>query len=166
MNLDKLALDYKNGNKKAFDIIYSKTISYVRLVIYSVVQDSEITNDLIQDTYMKITNSIGSYNQNNFANWVYTIAKNTALDYVKKQKEEIIEDVSIIGQKPKNPYLQYAIDHLDEDERQVFLLKVLVGYTTKKIAITLDTSKDKVNNLYYSAKAKLKKMLEGVENEI
>lgn len=166
MNLEKLASEFKNGNQKAFDAIYKETLPYVRLAIYTYVQDKYIIEDLIQDTYMKVNSNISKYLSTSFNNWIYTIAKNTALDYVRKKKEERIEDVSYIPDKVSHPYLNYAINHLDEIEKEVFLMKVLCGFTTKKISETLVLKIKEVNNIYYRAKDKLKRELEGITNEI
>ena len=65
-----------------------------------------------------------------------------------------------------HPYLYYAIRHLDEVEREVFLMKVLCGHTTKRISEILGLSKMVVNKTYYEAKEKLKKELEDVKDEI
>jgi len=162
MNIEKLAVDYKNGNQKAFDQLYKKTLGLVRFAIYSYIQDAEIVNDLIQDTYMKVIERISSYSNNSFNSWIYTIAKNTALDYLKRKKEEYIEDPDILSSSSNNnPYLRYAISLLNEDEKDVFLMKVLCGYTTKKIAQILSLNIYMVNSLYYQAKEKLKRELEG-----
>lgn len=163
MNLEKLASEYINGSEKAFDIIYKETISFVRVAIYQYVSDPDVIDDLVQDTYMKVINNIKNYQNKNINNWLFTIAKNTALDYVKKKKESKIDDISIIPDRIKLPYLNYAIEHLDELERNVFLFKVLCGYTTKKIAKLLDLKISLVNKLFYQAKAKLKKELEDLQ---
>ncbi len=159
MRLEKIAIAYKNGDQKAFDIIYKETYSYVRFAIYSYVQNKYIVEDLIQDTYMKITKNISSYNYNSFSNWVYTIAKNTALDYARKKKEVVLEDTSYIPDNATNPYLNYALSHLDPKLREVFLMKVLLGHTSKKIASILELKPSQVNLMYYEARASLKKSL-------
>lgn len=166
MNIDKLAIEYKNGNQKAFDSIYKNTVNLVRFAIYSYIQDAEIINDLIQDTYMKVIEKISSYKENSFNSWIYTIAKNTALDYLKRKKEEYIEDPNLISTSNNNPYLNYAISKLSNDEKEVFLMKVLCGYTTKKISEILSLNTYLVNSLYYQAKEKLKRELEAIKDEI
>lgn len=159
MRLEKLAIAFKNGDEKAFDIIYKETYSYVRFAIYSYVQNGYVIEDLIQDVYMKVNKHIANYNYNSFSNWIYTIAKNTALDYVKKKKEVALNDTSYIPDNATNPYLNYALSHLDAKLREVFLMKVLLGHTTKKIADILELKPSQVNLMFYEAKEKLKKSL-------
>ncbi len=164
MDLEKEVKRYKTGEEKAFNNIYNETYSLVRFAIYSVIPNKHIIEDLIQDTYMKVANKIDSYEQNSFRSWIYNIAKNTALDYLKRKKEinaDYLEDNLDI--KSNHPYLYYAIRHLEEREKEVFLLKVLCGNTTKKIAYILNLKPSKVNEYFYLAKNKLKEALKDYE---
>lgn len=164
MDLEKEVKRYKDGEEKAFDNIYNETYSLVRFAIYSKIPNKHIVEDLIQDTYMKASNNIASYEQNSFRSWIYNIAKNTALDYLKRKKEitaDYLEDNLDI--KSNHPYLYYAIRHLEEIEREVFLLKVLCGHTTKRIADILDLKPSRVNEYFYLAKNKLKEALQDYE---
>lgn len=161
MNLEKEVERYKLGNQSSFDIIYYETKSLVRFAIYSIIPKRYIVEDLVQDTYVKMSQMISSYQSNNFRSWIYAIAKNTALDYVRKKKEMTVDTLDVLPDiKSTHPYLYYAIRHLDEAEKEVFLMKVLCGHTTKKIAQILDVKPSIVNQAYYSAKEKLKKCLE------
>lgn len=159
MSLENWVQEFKTGNKDAFNKIYKETFSLVRFAIYTYVQDKDTIEDLIQDTYMKVNERIKAYNSRNFKNWIYTIAKNTAIDYTRKKKETRIEYADSIS-SPANPYLSYVLNHLDNDKREVFLMKVLCGHTTKKIASILNLEPSVVNQYYYQAKAILKKNLE------
>ena len=159
MNLEKYVLEYKNGNQSVFNHIYKETYPMIRFAIYRYVQNKYAVEDLIQDTYMKINNSIKAYNSNNFRSWAYTIAKNIALDYVKRKQADRIEDSNILPDKGTHRYLHYALNHLDESLREIFLMKVLCGHTTKKIALILDMKPHEVNRAYNKAKELLKNSL-------
>ncbi len=158
MDLEKYAQELKNGNEKAFNVIYKETFSFVRLAIYSYVQNKETVEDLIQETYMKVNKNIANYSSNHFNNWIYTIAKNIAVDYVRKKKESRIDE-DIIVDTVKHPYLNYILNHLDSTLKEVFLMKVLYGHTTKKIASILNVKPSEVNQMYYQAKEILKRNL-------
>lgn len=164
MDLEKEVEKYKQGNITSFDKIYCETKALVRFAIYSKIPNQCIINDLIQDTYVKVNQVIYSYQAKNFRSWIYTIAKNIALDYLKKKKETSVENIDILpDMKSTHPFLYYAIRHLEEIEREVFLMKVLCGHTTKKISEVLNLKPSLVNQHYYLAKQKLKKYLEEEE---
>jgi RNA polymerase sigma-70 factor (ECF subfamily) len=165
MSLEKYVNLYKSGNDKAFDYIYKETLPLVRVAIYRYIQNRNVIEDLIQDTYMKVARGIKIYDSNNFKNWIYTIAKNTTLDYIKKKKEIISDNLDYVS-TGSNPYLNYALNHLDDNLKEVFLLKVLCGHTTKKIAEALNLKPQEVNQMYYQAKNELKRCLKEEQDEL
>jgi len=166
VQLEDMVWEYQRGNSKYFNTIYKKTFPFVRAAIYMYVQNKETVEDLIQDTYTKVCRIIDSFTGGNFSSWIYTIAKNTALDYVRKKREILMDDESILPDKDTHPALRYAINHLDPELREVFLMKVLYGHTSKKIADVLGISTSEVNSKYYLAKDTLKKCLESDSSEI
>ena len=89
MGLEREVLKFKSGNEKSFDYIYAETMGLVRFAIYQVIPNRYIVEDLIQDTYMKVSKNIATYTESNFRSWIYRIAKNLAIDYLKKKREKI-----------------------------------------------------------------------------
>lgn len=165
MNLERLVEDYKKGNEKSFDKLYEATLPLVKSAILNYITDRETVLDLIQDTYLTFVEKKDEYHQKSFSSWIYTIAKNKALDYLKKKKEIIKDDIDYIPDNTTSPYLNYLINKLDEKRREVFLLKVLVGYSSKKVSLNLGIDVATVNKLYYEAKELLKKELSSYETK-
>jgi len=163
MNLEKLVLEYQNGKAEHFDDIYLETLPLVRAAILNYVTERETVLDLVQDTYLVLIEKKDSYNPKNFRNWLYTIAKNKALDYLKRRKEILLDDDSNIVDDGISPCIRFVINKLEESRREVFLLKVLVGYSTKKVATYLNIDINQVNKLYYEAKEILRKELKDYE---
>ena len=162
MDIEKLAIEYQKGSQKAFNIIYNETLNMVRIAIYHYVQDKYIVEDLIQEVYMKLHLLINTYDSSNgkFENWLYTIAKNQALDYVKKKKPDRLDGAeNLIPDKDISPYLRYVISTLNDEEREIFLLKVLGSYTTKSLSKIFNKPVFEINKIYKTAKEKLKKEL-------
>lgn len=167
MGLEKEVLKFKSGDERSFNYIYRETVGLVRFAIYQMVPNKYVIEDLIQDVYMKVSNSIATYQESSFRSWIYRIAKNLAIDYLKKKREKVSDSIDILAnEKSLHPYLYYAIRHLEENEREIFLMKVLCGHTTKRVSQILGLSVLEVNQIYYLAKEKLKKALEELENEI
>ena len=167
MDLENIVAKYKESkNENYFNKIYNETIGLVKSILYTYSNDKETINDLSQDVYMKIVNNIDNYNTKNFRNYIYQIAKNTGIDYVRKTHELTNLDTDFIPSEAKNPYLNFALSHLDKDLKEIFLMKVLLGYTTKKISETLNLTPKMVNYAYYKAKEELRRELEGIKDEI
>ena len=163
MNLEKLVLDYKAGNEKSFDKIYKETLPLVKSAILNYITDKDTVLDLIQDTYLTFVEKKDSYNSKSFSAWIYTVAKNKALDYLKKKKEVLMDTTDIIPDNSISPCLTYVINKLEPSLREVFLLKVLVGYSSKKVSTSLDIDVSLVNKYYYEAKEILRKELKDYE---
>ena len=165
MDLEKYAIMYKNGDEQAFNIIYDNTIKMVRSLIYTYIKDNELIKDLIQDVYMKFSSSIKTYEAKSVINYLYTITKNTVIDYIKKKKELLNLDVDLISDSKSNfkPLLKIVINTLNEQEREIFLLRTLEGYSIKEISIMLNITKNQVNYSYKISKEKLRKELKDYE---
>ena len=82
MDLNQAIERLKLKDEVAFEYIYSVTSKLVYTVIIGIVKDHSATEDLMQDTYIKMIQSINSYNnKHKFNNWLTKIARNTAIYY-------------------------------------------------------------------------------------
>jgi len=161
--LEKLVARYKNGDTKAFDEIYQKTLPITKAAIFSYIKDPEDMKDLTQDVYLKLTTKIDNYKGGSFENFIYTMAKNTAIDFLRKKKEEKIDDIDSISSNNINPCLKFAINTLDELHKNIFLMKVLLNTSTKQLSKIFNMSPYEVNKAYKEAKIILRKELKGYE---
>ena len=167
MDLEKIVLKYKEIKDEIyFNKLYLETNKLVKSIIYQYCAEKNIIDDLTQDVYLKIVKNIDNYETKNFYNYLYLIAKNTAIDYTRKTRELPNLDPSYIPDNSINPYLNFALSHLDNNLKEIFIMKVLLGYTTKKISEILNSTPKKINNAYYKAKEILKHELEGIKDEI
>ena len=167
MDLEKIVLKYKETKDEIyFNKLYLETNKLVKSIIYQYCAEKNIIDDLTQDVYLKIVKNIDNYETKNFYNYLYLIAKNTAIDYTRKTRELPNLDPSYIPDNSINPYLNFALSHLDNNLKEIFIMKVLLGYTTKKISEILNSTPKKINSAYYKAKEILKHELEGIKDEI
>ena len=167
MDLESIVFKYKETkDEMLFEKIYKETNRIVKSVLYQYSNEKTIIDDLCQDVFLKVVKNIDKYQTNNSRNYIYQIAKTTGIDYVRKTKEITDLDVDFIPDNAKNPYLNFALSNLDKDLIEIFLLKVLEGYTTKRLAEILNSTPKKINNAYYKAKEILKHELEGIKDEI
>jgi len=81
---------YINGDESALNFLIDKYRSRVFGFIISKVKNKEVAEDIFQDAFIKIINTIkkGKYNeQGKFIVWVMTITHNLIMDYFRKQKK-------------------------------------------------------------------------------
>ncbi len=142
MNYEKYIDDLINKDDKAFEVIYENTKKGVFSIIISIVNNKAVTEDLMQDTYMKMIEKIHQYKRGrNFYAWLLQIAKNTALDHYRKenrvnvidpQEKEYIFDTE---SEDRNNYAVYdMIKPLDPEEREIVLLRIVSDLKFKDIA--------------------------------
>ena len=83
MALNKIA----QGDNQAFERLYIETKRGIYAFILPYFNNSADCEDAMQSTYLKIKQNIGQYKKgNNGLAWILQIAKNTALNELKKQK--------------------------------------------------------------------------------
>ena len=59
----------------------------------------ENSRDLLQETFIKVFLNIGRYNPRfTFGQWIYTIARNTFIDYVRKRRDEFMVERYPVGE--------------------------------------------------------------------
>ena len=138
------------GNKRAFDELVRRYQSPVRrFFLNQTLGDSQLSDDLAQDTFIKVWQSIGSYdNRYSFSTWVYTICSRLCLDRIKKLRWQapMADDIGVLENyvSDSNPERQLEgsewvsvvkvlVQGLSNKQRLVFTLSQLEGLSTEEI---------------------------------
>ena len=87
----KLIDDIREGDARARDNAYRRLLSKYRNQIYNlilkIVHNSEEVEDLVQESFSKAFNSITNFNKEYaFSTWLYRIATNSSIDYLRKRR--------------------------------------------------------------------------------
>lgn len=100
---DSILVDlYRNGNLEAFGVVVERYSHYVFKVAYSILQDIPLSEDAVQDTFIKAMIGLqsGNYQENGTVkSWLVQIAHNICIDYTRKLKRIPI-DFSISSTEP------------------------------------------------------------------
>lgn len=168
MDINEAIEKIKVKDESGFEYIYLKTKSLVYAIIISVVKDHNTAEDLMQDTYIKMVKSINSYKKSfKFTAWLGTIARNTAIDYYRKYKNQYSIDIQ------EHEYLfpieqatvddefntNYLLSKLTDDEREVVMLYSLDEFKHREIAKILNKPLGTVIWLYNKAISRLREEL-------
>ncbi|OGC78629.1 MAG: hypothetical protein A2145_02595 [candidate division Zixibacteria bacterium RBG_16_40_9] len=176
------------GEQKAYHTLLARHKKAVFHIIYKIVSDQEEALDLVQETFMKAFVSLSSYNpQYRFSTWLYKIAANCAIDYLRKKKRDTIsldapikiQDEEIEVEVPdwsKNPEAEWvakqkalsiaeAIQSLPKQFREVILYRHRDDKSYDEIAeilkIPVGTVKARIFRARELLKKKLKSLREG-----
>lgn len=82
-----LVKDYINGREIAIEILIKRHQNRLYSFIYSKIQDRDTTEDIFQDTFIKVIRTLkrGNYNEEGkFLPWVMRISHNLIIDYFRK----------------------------------------------------------------------------------
>ena len=128
------------GNRRAFDELVRRYQSPVRRFFLSqTLGDSQLSDDLAQDTFIKAYTNIRSFKGlASFQTWLMRIAYNVLYDYTRRNHPT--EDVDAVSQRSgtENPSLKVdlyaALALLKPDERTCITLQLIDGYDIAGIA--------------------------------
>lgn len=75
------------GSQSAFKLLLKRHREAIYHVIFRIVHNPQEAEDLVQETFMKAFGSLPSYkSQYKFTTWLYRIAANSSIDYLRKKK--------------------------------------------------------------------------------
>lgn len=83
---------YQNGSENALNELIKRHKRAIFSAIYLMVNDRYLAEDIFQETFIKIINTLkkGNYNEEGkFAGWAVRVARNLCIDYIRKQKRDL-----------------------------------------------------------------------------
>lgn len=152
---------YLKGDEKALEILINRHSQRIYSFIFSKVCDKDITEDIFQETFIKVIRTLkkGKYNEEGkFIPWVMRIAQNLVIDHFRKNvrmpKFEGTDDFnifSVLGDSALNVEKQIIkdqvesdvrllIEQLPEDQKEVLVMRVYKDMSFKEIADTTGVS--------------------------
>ena len=139
----------KQGDLEAFNDIYEQTHRIVYYVIYRIVGNNSLAEDVMQEAYMRLVDKINQYEPRMTPKaWIVQMATNLALNEYKKVQHNVsIDDDAldyIVDPTPRQetPLIDLAKNNLPEDEFLVLMLCVGEGHTRHEVGkvVGLSTS--------------------------
>ena len=162
----------KNGNKEAFGQIYdSISTDLYKLALFNLgnTYDAE---DVVSETFVEAYKSIKSLRDlNSFKPWImrilYIRCKRKVGEYIKDRANSDIEEFTDLCDENFNmekevsekSAVMSALDKVSFEERQIVLLYVIQGYTTKEISKILNMPHGTISSKLHRTYAKLRKIL-------
>jgi RNA polymerase sigma-70 factor (ECF subfamily) len=156
-----LVKKYITGDNYSFEVLLNRHKSRVFAFIMSKIKNKDLSEDIFQDTYVKVVNSLqkGKYNEEGkFLPWVMRIAHNLVIDHFRKQKKmhmvrsnndfdifDVIKDENInvddrLIRDQIFSDLRGLINLLPNDQKEVLMMRYFEEMSFKKIAEHFDIS--------------------------
>lgn len=176
--MDNGASSYRrflDGDDEAFVEIIRDYKDGLILYLNGYVSNIFIAEDLMEETFVKLVTKKPKYTPKHaFKTWLYTIARNVALDYLRHHKKmpsvplEDMENQLVEEESVEKAYLRQeqkialhrAMRQLNAEYRQVLYLVYFEGFTNTEAARAMKKSNRQIENLLYRAKQSLRSQLE------
>jgi RNA polymerase sigma-70 factor (ECF subfamily) len=156
-----LVKDYMAGDESALAILIKRHESKIYGFIYSKVADREVSNDIFQDTFIKVIKTLktNSYNEEGkFLPWIMRIAHNLIIDFYRKSKKMPLfretEEFSIFSIMSDDSLtvenqiiadqvevdIRRLIEELPVDQKEVLVMRMYQDMSFKEISETTGVS--------------------------
>ncbi|MCF6350578.1 MAG: sigma-70 family RNA polymerase sigma factor [Flavobacteriaceae bacterium] len=156
-----LVSNYIDGDEYALEVLILRHKQKIYSFIYSKILDRDTTEDIFQDTFIKVINTLknGKYNeQGKFLPWVMRISHNLMIDYFRKNKRmpkfnntddfdifSVLSDNSLNAEKQLISDQIYTdikalVQELPTNQKEVLVMRLFKDMSFKEIAESTDVS--------------------------
>ncbi len=137
---EQLASDYLKGKKDALEILIKRYLKPIYGFSLRFSRNPKDAEDITQEVFIKVWRNLRKFKskKGSFKNWIFTIAKNTYLDFLKKKKPTLPLS-GVIGNIPDISALP---DELSLEKDDLLLIKKWLGMIPPKYRLVLSLRYD------------------------
>jgi len=177
----------QQGREPAFRELIRRYERPVFSLIYRMVRDSTVSEDLAQDAFIKVLNHLDKYRPEfKFSSWLFKIANNVAIDHLRRRQLDTVSidgsphamtateveatsfDLADQAESPLDELasrelgaiIEQAIGELRPEYRNCIMLRHVEGRSYEEIAATLDLPLGTVKTYIHRARHQLREALE------
>jgi RNA polymerase sigma-70 factor, ECF subfamily len=161
------------------ELIISQYLNPVYNYTFRIVNDKSEAEDITQEVFVKVWKNLDKYDESkNFKTWLFTIARNTTIDFLRKRKnisfselgddektfEENITDTEplpdeIFMRKELGKELENALSKMRPDFREIILLHYTENMTFEEISVIVGKPLNTVKSHHLRGLSALRKLL-------
>ncbi|MFC5467753.1 RNA polymerase sigma factor [Cohnella suwonensis] len=180
MTDSQLIREIKDGNVEMYSTLMGRYQKKILAFVYHMLKSAKLemlAEDISSETFYKAYRSLHSFREvdASFSTWLYTIARNTVLSELRKQKNahQSLDDSTYIPAAPheeapeqrllqseKVTMVREAINSLPEKQRSALILREYDGMDYQEIANILGQTVSSVKSLLFRARASVKTQME------
>jgi RNA polymerase sigma-70 factor (ECF subfamily) len=157
----------KAGDPEGLHYLYVRYADDVLRFVNGLVRDHHEAEDITQNVFAKLMKAINKYEERAvpFDAWIIRVARNAALDHLRAKRAIPTEEVRLADTGraqtalDRGQALRQALEALPEDQREVLVLRHIVGLSPVEIADTLDKSESSVHGLHHRGRRSLRSNL-------
>ncbi|MBM7571929.1 RNA polymerase sigma factor [Aquibacillus albus] len=159
--------------KQNINVLYQKYSNDVYQYIFFMIGEHDQAKDILQDTFLRAYNKYESFNGDNAKSWLFKIARNLTIDYIRKRKPifYIIDSITSINATDRTPeqmlvlnetehQLYKALSKIKRSYRDVIVLRKMKEFSISESSHILGWTESKVKVTLFRGMKALKKELE------
>ena len=137
---------YLAGDEKSLEILIEQYLKPIYSFVYRYTGSASNAEDITQDVFVRVWKNLKKFDQNkSFKTWIFSIAKNAAIDWLRKKKTISLSDDDM--------------EKIPSEYRMILFLRYNDHFTFKEIAESLGQPLNTVKSRHRRAIAMLKKIL-------
>jgi RNA polymerase sigma-70 factor (ECF subfamily) len=161
----------KTNRKLGIEELYKNYSKLVFGVIYSILKNTDETEDVLQNVFIKIFKLDNEkLPTKSYLSWLYSVAKNETINYIKKHSKEknfenlyeISDNDTEIERVLDKEYFNNLIKNLPQKQQEILSLKIVSNLSFKEIANILNMKIPAVQWHYYKSLNTIKLLLGNV----
>jgi RNA polymerase sigma-70 factor (ECF subfamily) len=181
---EQLMSHIAEGQETALAVLYDRYATAVMGLAFKMVRERAIAEEIVQETFYRVWDKSHAFHEykGSFTSWLFRIARNLAIDSLRRQKvrpqaveseqeQEHIERTSAsradvveaVWTAIKQEHVQTAVTQLPEEQRQVIELAYFNGMTRREIAAETGVALGTIHTRARLALQKLQQALQGLD---
>ena len=168
-----LAAMVLEGDAAAFEHLFNRYRDSIRRLFVQRLGNDNNADDLLQETFIKVYLNIHSYNRDyTFGQWLYTIARNTLVDFTRRRQSGLSIDERFTAPPANTPtpeesiinsqqrlQIEHFLETLPEQYRLLFRLRFIEEYSYEEIAEKLQLPMGTVKTRIHRARERMCRMI-------
>jgi RNA polymerase sigma-70 factor, ECF subfamily len=157
----------KQGDREALRFLYVRYADNVYGYVASLLRDDHEAEDVTQHVFAKLITNIHKYEPREvpFSAWILRVARNVAVDHMRQRRATPCEEVregehrEEEGDTLRSQALNEALAELPADQREVLVLRHLVGLSPGEIAGRMGKTEPSIHGLHHRGRGALRAAL-------
>jgi RNA polymerase sigma-70 factor (ECF subfamily) len=160
----------QEGDQEALRFLYVSYSHNIYGYVRSIVRDDHEAEDVTQHVFAKLITTIGKYDDRGvpFFAWLLRIARNVAIDHLRANRVTPVEVLPELGSSSDADIDQVqtvreALAALPDEQREVVVLRHVIGLTPGEIAARLGRTESSIHGLHHRGRRALQRELRALE---
>jgi RNA polymerase sigma-70 factor (ECF subfamily) len=157
----------RKGDRDALRFLYIRFADNIYGYVCSIIRDEHEAEDLTQQLFAKLPSALPKYQEREvpFSAWILRVARNLAVDHLRAQRAVPCAEINGASDsfddesQERSRCLQDALNMLPDDQREVLIMRHIMGMSPGEIARSLGKSEGSIHGLHHRGRGAMQRAL-------